>query len=351
MNGPLVTVIAVCYNHGRFVPESLESIRRQTYRRIELIIADDCSTDDSVQRIVAWVNEHDVECQLLLHDRNLGLCRTLNEALSIAKGKYVAMLATDDMWVPEKIARQVARMEGLPESVAVLYSDARVIDEYGHVLPGRFLERFELPDMPQGNIFPFLLREWSFILPMTTLIRRSSLDEVGPYDETLVFEDLDMWLRLARHHDVVFDPGVTGNYRIHAGSMVRSHSAEIAKSSIRIFSKWLGEAEFARTVERRIGEQWWTLTQLEPEHRWSHARFALRAHRGPRAYIKLLFLALGIPFDRLTSLAALLRRLRRAGRGGPRPSSVRVTVAAISPTCQDARDKRLFTARQDRRHR
>ncbi len=314
MNHPLVSVIAACYNHGAFAFECLESIRRQTYPNVELIVTDDCSTDDSVEQIRAWVDEYAVDCRLLLHHRNQGLCRTLNEALSLATGKYVAMIATDDLWYPDKTARQVTMIEALPESVAVVYGDAALIDEAGRPVPGRFLEKFERLDTPEGDIFPVLLQDWSFILPMTTLIRRSSLQAVGPYDETLVFEDLDMWLRLARHHHFAFDPAVAGAYRIHPGSMVRCRSKEITKSSIQIYSKWLGEQEFARTVQRRIGEQWWTLAELEPQLRWHHARAALRAHRGFRPYVKLLFLALGIPFARLTSLAALSRRLRRVVR-------------------------------------
>ena len=312
MDEPLVTVIAACYNQSRFALECLESIRCQTYCNIELIIADDCSTDDSAERIRAWVDEHAVECQLVLHDRNQGLCRTLNDALSIATGKYVAMVATDDVWFPEKTARQVAMLEALPERVAVVYSDTYLIDETGGKLPGRFLERCERFDMPEGDIFPILLRDWAFILPMTTLIRRSCLEAVGAYDETLVFEDLDMWLRLGRQYHFAFDPTVVGSYRIHPGSMVQLRSVEITKSCIAIFSKWLREPGFNRTVKRRIAEQWWTLTQLEPERRWRHAGAALRADRSLRSYVKLLLLALGIPFARVTPLLALNRRLRKA---------------------------------------
>ncbi len=333
-NEPLVTVIATCYNHARFVVEALESIRCQTYPNIELIIADDCSTDDSAERIRAWVDEQGVECHLRLHDRNQGLCRTLNEALSLASGKYIALISTDDVWLPDKTARQVMIMEALPESVAVVYSDAYVINEDGERLPGRYIQsRVQRPDTPEGDVFHTLLRDWCFIPAMATLIRRSCLDAVGPYDESLVFEDVDMWLRLARRYRFAFDSTVSASYRILPGSLFRSRQREMTKSFIRLFSKWLGEPEFASVAQRRIAEQWWYLTQLEPQHRWRYARAALEADRSLRSYVKLLLLTLGIPFARLSWVSGLSRRLRSPGgraRGRAEPHRAKARTASIT---------------------
>ncbi len=315
MSDPLVSVIATCYNHAHFVIEGLEGIRRQTYPNIELIITDDCSTDDSVARIRAWVEEHGVDCRLVLHDHNQGLCRTLNEALAAASGKYVAIVSVDDVWLPEKTARQVALMEALPESVAVVYSDAYVIDEAGRSLPGPYIRaRVKRSDTPEGDIFAVLLQDWNFIPAMATLIRHSCLRAVGPYDESLVLEDIDMWLRLARCCQFAFDPIVSANYRILPTSLFRSRQTEITKSFIRILSKWLEEPDLAHVARRRMAEQWWTLTQLEPQHRWRHARQALQVDRSPRSWAKLLLLALGIPFARVTQLP----RVSRHGGSSPR---------------------------------
>ncbi len=320
MKEPLVTVVATCYNHSRFLVECLESIRAQTYTNIELIITDDCSTDDSVQRIQGWVEEHGVECRLVLHDRNQGLCRTLNEALSMASGKYVAIVSTDDVWFPEKTARQVNMMEALPESFAVVYSDAYVMDAAGNRMPGRYMEsRVGRLDAPEGDVFRVLLQDWCFIPAMTTLIRRSCLEAVGPYDESLVMEDVDMWLRLARHHHFAFDSTVAASYRILPTSLFRSRQTEITKSFIRVFSKWLAEPEFGEVAQRRIAEQWWALTQLEPHHRWRHARAALRMDRSPRSLAKLLFLALRLPFAHVSRVPGVSRHGSAQRRTSRRP--------------------------------
>ena len=81
---PLVTVIATCFNHERFVVECLESIRAQTYPNIQLIIADDCSTDGSVPLIRDWLTQTGTVCTLILHQQNQGVCRTRNETLTHA---------------------------------------------------------------------------------------------------------------------------------------------------------------------------------------------------------------------------------------------------------------------------
>ena len=64
--------------------------------------------------------------------KNKGICRSLNEALSVANGKYISMVASDDVWLPDKMERQVEILESQPASVGVLYSDAFQMDEYGH---------------------------------------------------------------------------------------------------------------------------------------------------------------------------------------------------------------------------
>jgi glycosyltransferase involved in cell wall biosynthesis len=240
---PLVTVIAVCYNHSRFALESLESIRHQTYQNIQLIIIDDCSTDDSVAVIQNWMAAHQVESTFIAHAENKGVCATLNECLAHARGKYVSLIATDDVWVLDKIENQVRQMEELPEDVAVLYSDAWQMDESGALLPEMFIESHRsFTSAPEGHIFSVLL-ESNFIPAMTTLIRKSCLDKVGLYDESLCYEDWDMWLRLARHFNFSFSTSVAAKYRIVSSSavrtMARSRNNELQVSNYLIYAKCL----------------------------------------------------------------------------------------------------------------
>src|SRR5580704_8434369 len=104
-SNPLVSMIVVCYNQSRFVVETLESVKAQTYKPTQLVIIDDCSLDDSVTVIENWLRKNRIDCTFVRHKKNQGICKTVNEALSLARGKYLSPIASDDIWLPDKIAR------------------------------------------------------------------------------------------------------------------------------------------------------------------------------------------------------------------------------------------------------
>jgi glycosyltransferase involved in cell wall biosynthesis len=301
---PLVTVIATCFNHERFVVESLESIRAQIYPNIQLIIADDCSTDDSVPLIKEWLRTTGTACTLIIHDENQGVCRTRNETLSHARGKYVSSISTDDSWLPEKLAVQVEQMEKLPHSVGAVYGDASRMDEDGRPLPKTFIEQIgTLERMPEGDIYETLL-ERNFI-PTGTLVRRECFEAVGPYDESLIYEDWDMWLRIARRYEFAFTPRIGARYRVHEGSL--SHSLSIRsggslwwEADIGIFLKHLGYSPAWDTILwDRIAR---SAYRLHLPERLEYAHANLRAGRNLRALALYVLCRAGIPYRRLAPL-------------------------------------------------
>ena len=297
MNQPPVTLVALCYNHARFLHDALESIRGQTYENVQVIVVDDSSTDDSAQRVRHWLDQRALDWRFVVHERNEGLCRTLNQALSLAIGKYIAFVATDDIWMPDKTARQVAIMESLPESVALVYSDAYLIDENGQMLPDTFIHWHTGRDgAPEGDLFLELLTAGNFLPAMTTLIRRSALEDVGGYDERLLYEDWDMWLRLSRGYRFTFDREMAASYRVLPNSL-RTRALPIMQSDMQILLKWLPEPDLNPIVRKRIADLRWGLTQVEPERRWHHARLAIQGDPTLRSYAKLVLLLLGIRFE------------------------------------------------------
>jgi glycosyltransferase involved in cell wall biosynthesis len=219
---PLVTVIAVCYNHERFVIECLDSIRNQTYPTVQIIIMDDCSRDDSVRLVRDWIKQYGIACSYIAHAQNHGLCRTLNEALELAHGKYISLIATDDTWLPDKLSHQVAIMDSLPDDIGIVYSDAYQMDEHGQRLPEMFIAAHrQFGTMPEGDLRECLVVS-NFIPAMTTLIRRAVYDHVGRYDERLAYEDWDFWLRAACHFHFIYSSHPSANYRILETSMMRT---------------------------------------------------------------------------------------------------------------------------------
>lgn len=237
---PLVSTIVLCYNQSPYVLETLESVKAQTYKATQLVIVDDCSSDNSVATIEHWLQENGTDCAFIRHKENQGICKSLNDALAVASGKYISMVAADDVWLSDKISRQVEIMESQPDSVGLLYSDAFQMDEHGHPLPDMFISAHrKLLVVPQGQVLNVLL-EGNFIPGMTTLIRRRCYDVVGLYDERLPWEDWDMWLRLARHYSFVYSPTPSAKYRCHDKSLSHSDRERMVKGSFNVCLKQFG---------------------------------------------------------------------------------------------------------------
>lgn len=123
---PETSIIMPAYNSARFIGDSIRSVLAQTYTDWELLIVDDCSTDKTAE-IVASFNDLRIYYQCNTH--NLGAAETRNQALQIAKGRYIAFLDSDDLWTPDKLEKQIAFMER--HEYAFTFSDYRIIQEDG----------------------------------------------------------------------------------------------------------------------------------------------------------------------------------------------------------------------------
>ncbi len=231
---PVVTVVCLCFNTGRFVAEALACIRRQTYPAIEIIIVDDASTDGSVALIRRWLAQSATLATVIESPRNLGIPAALNRALAIAQGKYVTWLS-DDLWEEDRVELVVAKFEALPGSVGVLFGDATIIDGAGTptgelLSPYRTLHLLEHPqahllDVPEGEsrtIDRRMIHDalfWRCFPPAPSVtVRRVIYDVIGPYDESLFVEDLDCWFRASEHFDFSYFRRSLVKYRVHSGN-------------------------------------------------------------------------------------------------------------------------------------
>ena len=199
MEKPLVSVICLCYNHQRFVREAVESVLKQSYNNIQIIIADDASTDNSVQEIKALKAEYP-SVELLLLPNNLGNCKAFNKALMLARGEFIIDFATDDLMMPSRIERQIGFFQRLDSTVGVIYTDAAYITESGEFIRNHFEYLFEkglITDIPKGDVYRDVLTTY-FIPGPTMIIRREVFAALNGYDETLSYEDFDFWVRSSR---------------------------------------------------------------------------------------------------------------------------------------------------------
>jgi hypothetical protein len=292
---PAVSVLVTTYNHAPFVWECLESLAAQTCRDFEIIITDDASSDGTADLIQTWLNERCSSARFLRNRVNRGICANRNTALSFAGGQFLCSLSGDDAYEPERIERQLECFRGQPPDVAVVYSDMRMINARGRDLGMTFLDyHLGMEPPPEGNAFARLLRG-SFIPAPAAMIRRSCLDLVGPYDESLFHEDYDMWLRLSARFRFHHLSDCLVRYRILPTSM--SHSSDLrpamSASTLRILQSWqghCGEAEAAllwsiglRQIQQHQDSEALRNLTLAAQSRGPRHRFIARALQTPGA--------------------------------------------------------------------
>jgi len=200
----------------------LRSLDAQTWPDLEILILDNASSDDSLAVIDAWAAATPRRHRVIRQTKREGVCRNFNTLFAEATGEYFCLLAADDALAPEKFDRQVRLLQSSPPDVAVVYSDAVQINEDGGPLPGLFVKSHrKRDDCPDGDVLGELLKG-NWIPAHGALTRRSAWVECGPWDESLVYEDWDMWLRLAARYRFRFDDVPSAVYRIVSTSLSRA---------------------------------------------------------------------------------------------------------------------------------
>lgn len=246
---PLVSVILTCYEHERFVVRALDAVMAQTYRPIQLIVTDDASTDDSARVIERWLAGNWPDATFLRHEVNAGLCTTLNEALRVVAGDFVAIGSADDWMEPERVERQVACFRDAPPEVGLVHSGVRLVDEDGRELQ---VVHAEAASVPQGWVFPQQLTMQGILTP-SVMVRRRVYDAVGAFTESDVVEDYDMWLRITRDFHVRHVPDVLVNFRWHSGNTTtRVHGEVFDRYVVDCLQRQLG---FSPETDRLIRER------------------------------------------------------------------------------------------------
>ncbi len=213
---PRVSVVIPTYNCERFLGRTIDSALRQTYRDFEIIVVDDGSTDGT-QALVAGYGE----AVHYVYQPNQGASAARNAALSNASGEFVAYLDADDLWTPEKLARQVEYLDAYP-ACGFVHTEVSVIDEQDKVLYARFNQETDRL-VPQGRcVRDVLLR--SHIQTLTVLERRTAFDRAGKFDLRLpVAQDYLHWIFVVLHgYEVGYLPEPLGQYRWRAGSLMSS---------------------------------------------------------------------------------------------------------------------------------
>jgi glycosyltransferase involved in cell wall biosynthesis len=220
---PSVTVICLCYNHAYYVVETLESVLHQDYKNIELIILDDCSTDNSAAIIEQWLVSHP-NIPFIKNTINLGNTKTFNIGLQLAKGEYIIDLAADDVLEKNCVTTQLHQFAtSTYENVGIVYGNAAMIDENGNFIEtyfpidanGKLIDK-----RTSGNEYKRILAGGKYAMcTVSSMIKKEVYSALNGYDETLSYEDLDFWIRASRVYNFDFIDEVLLKKRVLHNSM------------------------------------------------------------------------------------------------------------------------------------
>lgn len=181
---PLVSVVMPVYNASRFLRQAIESVLSQTYQNLELIAVDDCSTDDSLQILREYQNR-DERLHVIAGETNQGVSRVRNRGIQEAKGKYIALLDSDDVWVNTKIERQVEMLDASGADIA--YCSLGFIDENDKKIKKPFIVSRET------NYDEMLVK---CMFTCSTIMVKAEILKAHPFRNDFYHEDYLLWMEL-----------------------------------------------------------------------------------------------------------------------------------------------------------
>ena len=240
-----VTVLMPVYNGAPFIRQAIDSILGQTFREFKFVIIDDGSTDDSARIAESYL---DPRIRLIRNDQNLGLSRSLNRGLALARGGLVARQDADDISSPNRLARQAEFLAAHPD-ITLVGSAYEEIDTTGRVVSSVTLPC--APDEIRWALF--------FYCPLVhgaVTMRKSALEDLGGYSENYAYAgDYELWTRMAPNHRMANLEDVLVQYRVSQSSMTSTYPAvttepqRIGLAALRELTGW--EAAGTPSLEQR----------------------------------------------------------------------------------------------------
>lgn len=210
---PTASVVIPAYNAAKYLETAVSSALGQSFADLEIIVVDDGSTDDTPNVIASFGDRIRP-----VRRENGGVAEALNTGIGIARGRYVSLLAADDVLAPDATETCVALLEADPDA-GFVHGAAYEIDERGEILNSRIRRGKDVVTERPREAVKRLLRG-NTVVCSSVMIRKSALDEVGGFrQECMPGEDWEMWLRLAARYNVIYTRSILAKYRIHDQSL------------------------------------------------------------------------------------------------------------------------------------
>ncbi len=224
---PLVSVIIPAYNAEKFIAQTVSSVQAQTVSDLEIIIIDDCSKDKTAETIERLAKE-DERIVFIKGEKNQGVARVRNKGFSLAKGKYVALLDSDDLWLKDKLERQIKLAE--EKNADLVYCSYSMIDENGKKVCDDFI-------VPEKVDFEYLLRK--NVIGCSTVVMTNQMSKKYAFSTDMYHEDYTLWLDMLKDGKImVGETDVCSEYRLLQNSR-SSGKIKCAYHRFRIYRKHL----------------------------------------------------------------------------------------------------------------
>ncbi|MEH1965511.1 glycosyltransferase family 2 protein [Nostoc sp.] len=211
---PKVSVIIPSYNHEKYISETIYSVLNQSYQDFEIVITDDYSSDNTIKIIKKF---NDPRIRLFCFPKNRGAAVAANNCIKEARGELIAMLSSDDIFTPDKLAKQVSFLEKNSD-VGAVFSYAHIIDDDGNDFnqENHFYKQIFI--QPNRNRFEWLNHfffKGNCLCHPSALVRKKCYDELGKYDERFAqLPDFDYWIRLCMKYNIHVIPEELIKFRI-----------------------------------------------------------------------------------------------------------------------------------------
>ncbi|HEY1478798.1 MAG TPA: glycosyltransferase [Gaiellales bacterium] len=304
---PRVTLAIATWNGEAFVREAVDSCLAQTYADLEVLVVDDGSTDGTGAILDGM---DDPRLRIVRHEVNGGVAAAYNTIVREARGELISRIGHDDIALPNRVARQVAVFDQLPDT-DIVHGDAVVIDA-----AGRTTGAWRAVDYVRRQIIHLLVRRANFIVDPSTMIHRRVYEAIGDYDAAYpMCNDFDLWLRAVRNH----------RFRHLAGEplvLYRRHGNNTSDESHR--PQELAEVEASLRV--RLAD--WPLDDLVPELDWAVLPRPV-AERRARLVLAEAFETRGLPLIAAEYRAAADELPASPWRTGRRPTGRRIVLSSF----------------------
>jgi glycosyltransferase involved in cell wall biosynthesis len=267
---PLVSVVIPCFNHAHFLPQAIDSVRRQSYPAIELIVVDDGSSDDTAAMA------RRLGADRVIRQPNRGLSAARNTGLAAARGDLVICLDADDELIDDAVASGVAALRRRPDA-AVIAAYCLLIDEDGHALPSN------PPEVDGTDVYAELLRRNFIWTPGAAIFRRAALLRVGGFPvDVSPAADYAVYLAFAREGRLVVDSRVAVRYRQHGANMSRDGAAML-RAALTVLRR--ERRHLTPGYRRPFKAGWRDWSAYYGEQIVEQLRFEWRADRRPRVLV------------------------------------------------------------------